>query len=85
MNPSTMQVAAAVETLMNAGWSLSPPVEERLRLLDPDQVAEAVGCGDKKAREIILSLPHSVRLPGGELRARPADLERWMKDHEVQR
>lgn len=79
--PSRTQVAAAVETLVSAGWRLAPPAEDRLRLLDPRQVADLVGCGLPRAREIILSLPSPIRLPGGELRARIGDLDRWIDQH----
>jgi hypothetical protein len=81
--PSRTQILAAVETLMSAGWSISPPAMERIQLLDPHQVAEAIGCGLPRAREIITSLPNSVRIPGGELRARPTDLEAWIEGRRI--
>jgi hypothetical protein len=81
MTPSRTQIAAAVETLVSAGWRMSPPAEDRLRLLDPRQVADLVGVGLPRAREIITSIPTSIRLPGGELRARIPDLERWIDQH----
>jgi hypothetical protein len=81
MTPSRTQIAAACETLISAGWRMSPPAEDRLRLLDPRQVADLVGVGLPRAREIIRSLPTPVRLPGGELRARVFDLERWIEAH----
>lgn len=81
--PSRTQVLAAVETLMSAGWTITPPAMERIQLLDPHQVAEAIGCGLPRAREIIAGLPGSVRLPGGELRARPADIEAWLEQRRI--
>jgi hypothetical protein len=81
ISPSRTQVAAAVETLVAAGWKLNPPFEDRLRLLDPHQVSHLIDCGLPRAREIIAELPKSVRLPGGEVRARICDLERWMDQH----
>lgn len=83
--PSQLQVSAAVETLLAAGWTIQPPAHERLRLLCPQEVADLVGCGLARAREIIASLPSSARIPGGELRARPADLERWIDEHRINR
>lgn len=81
--PSRTQVAAAVETLLASGWHITPPAAERLQLLTPHQVGELVGCGLPRAREIITSLPGSVRIPGGELRARIADLETWISSHQI--
>jgi hypothetical protein len=82
-SPSRTQVAAAVETLLLSGWQITPPAEERLQLLTPRQVADLVGCGLPRAREIITSMPGSVRLPGGELRARILDMEEWITRHRI--
>lgn len=81
--PSRTQVAAAVETLLASGWQITPPASERLQLLTPRQVADLVGCGLPRAREIITALPGSIRIPGGELRARIGDLESWMERHRI--
>jgi hypothetical protein len=83
MSPSRTQVAAAVETLLASGWQITPPASERLQLLTPRQVADLVGCGLPRAREIITALPGSLRIPGGELRARIPDLESWMEQHRI--
>lgn len=45
------------------------------RLLTVADVAELLRCGRRKAREVMLALPH-VRV-GKLLRIRPAVLERW--------
>ena len=82
--PSPIQITAALETLRSAGWTISPPASERVRLMTPDDVASAVGCGLAKAREIIRQLPRSVRLPGDDLRARPQDLEAWIAAHAIE-
>jgi hypothetical protein len=83
MSVSPIRLAAALETLQEAGWRLVAPASERLRLLRPSEVAELLGCGEVKARAIIRSLPNSVRLPGDDLRARPADLEAWQAAHRI--
>lgn len=83
--PSPIQVTAALETLRAAGWSLTPPVSERVRLMTPDDVATAIGCGLAKARDIIRALPRSVRLPGDDLRARPDELDAWLDAHNLER
>jgi hypothetical protein len=78
MSPSPVQVRAALETLGAAGFSLSAPASERLRLLSPAQVAELCAVHIETARSIVKSLPGSVMLPGGDLRARVVELEAWM-------
>lgn len=83
MTPSRTQVAAAVETLLASGWQITAPASERLQLLTPRQVADLVGCGLPRAREIIMAMPGSLRIPGGELRARIADLELWIAKHQI--
>lgn len=83
MTPTATQIAAAVETLLGAGWHITPPASQRLQLLTPRQVADLVGCGLPRAREIITGLPNSVRIPGGELRATVPDLEAWMDSHRI--
>lgn len=78
-----LEVAAAMNRLLAAGWQLSAPTVERLRLLRPGEVAEILGVGANRAREIIHALPGSVRLPGDDLRARPDDLEQWIEAHRI--
>lgn len=80
---SPIAVAAAMNRLLAAGWSLMPPTVERLRLLRPAEVSEILGVSSNRAREIIHALPNSVRLPGDDLRARPADLEEWISAHRL--
>ncbi len=81
--PAPLAVAAAMNRLLAAGWTLSSPSIERLRLLRPSEVAEILGVGANRAREIIHGLPNSVRLPGDDLRARPTDLEEWISAHRL--
>lgn len=80
---SNLEVASAMNRLLAAGWTLSSPTVERLRLLRPAEVAEILGVSSNRAREIIHALPNSVRLPGDDLRARPADLEEWISAHRL--
>lgn len=78
-----LTVAAAMNRLLAAGWTLQAPSIERLRLLRPADVAEILGVGSNRAREIVHALPNSVRLPGDDLRARPSDLEEWISSHRL--
>ena len=78
-------------------WRASPPRGDRSGLLaehcqhalclaegiGTKEQGVAIGCGLPRAREIIAGLPGSVRLPGGELRARPADLEAWLEQRRI--
>lgn len=75
---SPLQVAAAVETMRAAGWTMAQPAPERLRLIRVATVADLLDCSEDRARAIVHALPNSVRLPGDDLRARVADLEEWM-------
>lgn len=81
MSPSRTQIVAAIETLGAAGFSFSGPASERLALLSSARVAQLLDVGPAKAREIIRALPGSVMLPGGDLRCRAAELERWVDEH----
>jgi excisionase family DNA binding protein len=72
---------AALETLAGAGFSIAPPAAERCRLLSVAQVAELLGVGQEKARSLAAEVPGSVRLPGGDIRVRLQELERWLERH----
>lgn len=78
MSPSIIQVRAAAETLSAAGWTISGPASDRLRLLSPAGVADVLAVSVETARGIIKQVPGSVMLPGGDLRCRVVELERWI-------
>lgn len=82
-SPVPISVAAAMNRLLAAGWTLQSPTIERLRLLRTAEVAEILGVSTNRAREIVHCLPNSVRLPGDDLRARPSDLEEWIQAHRL--
>lgn len=79
--PSRVQVMAALETIAAAGFSISPPAADRLALLSVKRVAQLLEVGEDKARAIVRDLPGSVILPGGDVRARVADVERYLDSH----
>jgi hypothetical protein len=81
MKSTSFAIPAALEVLREAGWQLTPPTTERLRLLTPHDVSDLLSVGVAKAREITISLPNTVRLPGGDLRATVADVEQWIEEH----
>lgn len=83
MKPSSIQVQAALEILAACGWTITPPVSPRIQLLTTRQVADIVSIHVDTARDLVASFPNSVRLPGGELRARVADLEHYLDTHPV--
>lgn len=78
-------VHRAASVLSDAGFRVVPPAVLRLQLLRPSDVGEILGVGQRRAREIMLFLPGTVRLPGNDLRARPVELEKWIESHEVKR
>ena len=80
-----LQIAAAVETMRAAGWTLAQPAPERLRLIRVATVAEILDCSEDRARAIVHALPNSVRLPGDDLRARVSDLEVWIAQRRLPR
>lgn len=79
MNP----LDQAIKTLSEHGLVVQPPAHHRLRLVSTSELSTLWGISQAKAREIIHSLPHSVRIGGGDLRARPADLDKYMEEHPV--
>ncbi len=81
MSPSRVQVVAAIETLSAAGFSFSGPAAERISLLSSSRVAELLDVSMARARDIMRDLPGSVMLPGGDLRCRVQELERWLDRH----
>lgn len=81
MTPSRTQIVAAIEVLTTAGFSFSGPCAERIALLSSARVAELLDVGQARAREIMRSLPGSVMLPGGDMRCRVQELERWLDAH----
>lgn len=80
---SAFAIPAALEVLRQAGFELRPPDSEKLRLLKPSEVAQLLGLSVVKSREIALGLPHTVRLPGGDIRITVADLEAWVEQHRL--
>lgn len=81
MTPSRHQLVAAIETLSAAGFSVSGPAAERISLLSSSRVAQLLDVSMARARDIMRDLPGSVMLPGGDLRCRVQDLERWLDQH----
>lgn len=79
--PTAIQVQAAVEVLAAAGWSVAPPVTAKLQLLSVGQVAQILDVHPDTARKISMSLAKTVRLPGGDIRVRVVDLERYLDEH----
>lgn len=82
---SSQELLRASAILSDAGFRLVPPAVWHLRLLRPADVGEILGVCQRRAREIMRGLPGTVRLPGNDLRARPGELERWIKQHELPR
>ncbi len=80
---STKELIRAAAVLSDAGFRVVPPAVWHLRLLRPADVGEILGVCQRRAREIMLGLPGTVRLPGNDLRARPGELERWIKQQEI--
>jgi hypothetical protein len=78
MNPSSLQIRAAVQTLTAAGWTISGPASERCVLLSAARVAELLEVSPATARRIMQDIPGTVMLPGGDLRCRAVALERWL-------
>ncbi len=81
MEPTRNQLLAALETLGAAGFSLTGPAVDRLSLLSVRKVSQLLEVGPDKARAIMRELPGSVMLPGGDLRARASDLDRYLDQH----
>lgn len=81
MAPTRHQLLAALETLGAAGFSISAPSADRLALLSVRSVARLLEVGEDKARAVMRELPSTVMLPGGDLRARASDLERYLDEH----
>lgn len=81
MSPTPLQIRAAVETLVGAGWTISGPASDRLALLSASRVAQLLDVSPATARKIMGELPKTVMLPGGDLRCRAAELEAWLDKH----
>ncbi len=80
MEPTSLQIRAAVQTLSAAGWAISGPASERLALLSAGRVAELLDVSPATARRIMQEVPGTVMLPGGDLRCRVQSLERWLDE-----
>lgn len=80
---SSKELIRAAAVLSDAGFRVVPPAVWHLRLLRPADVGEILGVCPRRAREVMLGLPGTVRLPGNDLRARPGELEKWIKQHEI--
>jgi hypothetical protein len=68
---------AIAEALREIAAEMRAEDERRRSLLSVSEVRSYVGCGDRKAREIMLSLTH-VRI-GKLLKIRRDVLEKWLK------
>lgn len=80
---SPQQIADALRVLADAGLQIHVPGAKRLELVSVGQLRSMWGIGERKARDIITSLPGSVRLAGNDLRARVSDLERYLEQHPI--
>jgi len=77
--PTRTQIQAAIETLSSAGWTISGPSSERCVLLSPGRVAELLDVSVPTARRVMEQVG-ALMLPGGDLRCRAANLERWLDE-----
>lgn len=83
MKPSPTQVAAALEVLVGAGYRITPPVSARLQLMTPLEVGQVLMVSPRRARDYMRQMPGAVRIPGGDLRCRPSDLEAFISHHPI--
>ena len=83
MNPDQIQIIAACRTLSAAGFSMHVPGTARLELVSANRRSQLWDISEAKARAIISELPGSVRLSGGDLRARVSDLEEYLAGHPI--
>lgn len=81
--PTFLQVQAALQTLAEAGWTLTPPAQSRLQLCTVEDIATLLVVSPNTARSIARSLPHTVMLPGGDLRIRMTDVEEYVERHRL--
>ena len=86
-SPTSTQVRAALETLQAAGFCVQAPAAARLQLVGVREFAGLMGWGEAKARAAMADAEHfrAVRLPGGDLRIRLAEVEAFIERHEVGR
>lgn len=80
---TTPDLIAALRVLSAHGVVVQPPITQRIHLVSAVQLASLWDISERKAREIINSLPGSVRLGGGDLRGRLADLEKYLEEHPI--
>jgi len=74
---------AALRVLSAHGVVVQPPITQRIHLVSVAQLGALWDISDRKAREIISSLPGSVRLGGGDLRGRLSELEQYLEAHPI--
>lgn len=85
--PTSTQVRAALETLQAAGFAVSAPAAHRVQLVGAQELARLMDWSPAKARAVMADAEHfrAIRLPGGDLRVRLAEVEAFIERHEVGR
>jgi hypothetical protein len=86
-SPTSTQVRAALETLQAAGFCVSAPASARVQLVGAQELARLMDWSPAKARSVMQEAEHfrAIRLPGGDLRVRLAEVEAFIDRHEVGR
>jgi hypothetical protein len=86
-SPTSTQVRAALETLAAAGFSISGPATARVQLIGAQELARLMDWSPAKARSVMQEAEHfrAIRLPGGDLRVRLAEVEAFIDRHQTGR
>ncbi len=85
MNPTTTQIAAALETLTAAGWRLTPPAGSRIQSVSVADACSLLGIGETLGRRLFSDasqFPGTFRV-GSELRVLLRDVEAYQTAHRV--
>lgn len=83
MSTTTPDLIAALRVLSAHGVVVQPPITQRIHLVSVAQLGALWDISGRKAREIITSLPGSVRLGGGDIRGRLSELEAYLQQHPI--
>ena len=79
MNPSSIAVQAALQTLAAAGFTIQPPASARSQTVSPDELATLLRVNAATARRIMGEhFARLIRLPGGDLRVYLSDVEEFL-------
>lgn len=60
---------------------MTPSRTQLVAAIETLTAAELLDVSPRTARDIMRGLPGSVMLPGGDLRCRAQELERWLDQH----